>query len=462
MYNEENKNNNIQRNEINSEENLSNVYTGSNTSTEQANTEPGEIANRNNTSKADTQNVQPQKKKKKNKFFVKAIAIVLLAFIAGGASGAGAYFVLDMLNLGEDQLTLNNMSQIGNVDLSKTDIVLDAGSSSESGVITDVTRVVDSVMPAMVSINVTSVTTVTSIWGQKQEYEVHGSGSGIIILQDAGTLFIVTNHHVIDAAKSISVTFSDGKSYEATVKGSDSDYDLAVLSVDLSKVEEGTASEIKCAVLGSSETLNLGEPAIAIGNALGYGQSVTVGYISATEREVQMEDKTMVLLQTDAAINPGNSGGALLNIKGEVIGINSSKYSDTNVEGMGFAIPISDAVPIITEIINETVIPEDEQAYLGISGGTVNSSWTSAYGWPEGVYVSTVTQNSPADLGGIQAHDIIVKFDGKDIQTIDSLTEKLKKKTGGDVVEITVMRQNNYGTFEEKVLTVTLKSKKDS
>ena len=170
----------------------------------------------------------------------------------------------------------------------------------------------------------------------------------------------------------------------------------------------------------------------------------------------------MILIQTDAAINPGNSGGALLNIKGEVIGINSSKYADTNVEGMGFAIPMSDALPIINEIINETAIPEDEQAYLGITGGTVNSSWVSVYGWPEGVYVSAVTQSSPAANGGVRAHDIIVKFDGRAVLTIDSLTEKLGKKRAGDTVEIVVMRQDSYGEFKEQTLTVTLGAKKDA
>lgn len=408
------------------------------------------------TQQNDVKNVQ-NSAKTRSKIAAKIVAFLLIAVLAGGGSEAGVYYLLSKNDQGTDVSGGSLKADIPKVDLS-----VEGTSGSEDGVITSVTKVVDAVMPAMASINVTTTTTITGMWGQTQEYEVQGSGSGIIIAQNDTNLFVSTNHHVIDGAKKISVTFVDGKSYEATVKGSDSDYDLAVIAIPLSSIDSKTLSQIRCAVLGSSENLNLGEPAIAIGNALGYGQSVTVGYISATEREVQMEDNTMTLIQTDAAINPGNSGGALLNINGEVIGINSSKYADTDVEGMGFAIPMSDALPIINEIINETVIPEDEQAYLGITGGTVNSTWVSVYGWPEGVYISAVTKDSPADKGGISAHDIIVKFDGKSTQSIDSLTERLKKKRGGDVVEITVMRQNNYGEFEEKVLTVTLGFKKDA
>lgn len=395
--------------------------------------------------------------KTRSNFAVKIVAFLLIAVLAGGGSGAGVYYLLREADPGT-----GGNDPVQGAEIPKVDLSLEDSSGDEDGVITGVTKVVEAVMPAMASINVTTTTTITGMWGQTQEYEVQGSGSGIIIAQNDTTLFVSTNHHVIDGAKKISVTFVDGRSYEATVKGSDSDYDLAVISIPLSSIDSDTLAQIRCAVLGSSESLNLGEPAIAIGNALGYGQSVTVGYISATKREVQMEDNTMTLIQTDAAINPGNSGGALLNIKGEVIGINSSKYADTDVEGMGFAIPMSDALPIINEIINETAIPDDEQAYLGITGGTVSSTWVSVYGWPEGVYVSAVTKDSPADKAGISAHDIIIKFDGKTTQTIDSLTERLKKKRGGEVVEITVMRQNNYGEFEEKVLTVTLGSKRDA
>lgn len=454
MNNEENKD------IFNNEENNENI-TASEYFTDYQNPDTQAPSNDSDSANSDLQTPneekEPPKKKKRGKLLLKAVAIVLTAVIAGGASGAGTYLLLDKYSSNN-----NSVENVPKVELPSVDLTVNESVNAGEGVITSVTEVAEAVMPAMVSINVTATTTVTGMWGQTQEYEVHGSGSGIVITQSDTTLFVATNHHVIDGAKKISVTFIDGKSYEASLKGSDSDYDLAVISIPISSIESETLSKIRCAVLGSSEALKLGEPAIAIGNALGYGQSVTVGYISATEREVQMEDKTMVLIQTDAAINPGNSGGALLNIKGEVIGINSSKYADTDVEGMGFAIPMSDAVPIINEIINETAIPEDEQAYLGITGGTVNSSWVSVYGWPEGVYISAVTKDSPADKGGIRAHDIIVKFEGKTVQTIDSLTEKLGKKRGGDTVEITIMRQNNYGEFEEKILSVTLGLKKDA
>lgn len=458
MNNEENKKINDSEKENSQSEYFDNCFISAQTSKNDPESDVGSNAADKNALNSSA-NESGHKKKNKKSVALKFTAIVLIALVSGALSGAGTYFLLDRGNdssgvTGDQSLQI----QIPSIDLSHGS----NQSGTSEGVITNVTQVVESVMPAMVSINVTSTTTVTSMWGQTQEYEVQGSGSGIVITQSADTLFIATNHHVIDKAKKISVTFSDGKSYEASLKGSDSDYDLAVVSIPLATIEKDTLAAIRCAVLGSSDALNLGEPAIAIGNALGYGQSVTVGYISAVGREVQMEDKTMVLIQTDAAINPGNSGGALLNIKGEVIGINSSKYADTNVEGMGFAIPMSDALPIINEIINETAIPEDEQAYLGITGGTVNSSWVSVYGWPEGVYVSAVTQSSPAANGGVRAHDIIVKFDGRAVLTIDSLTEKLGKKRAGDTVEIIVMRQDSYGEFKEQTLTVTLGAKKDA
>lgn len=355
--------------------------------------------------------------------------------------------------------TKDNADDTENGQISTTVIV---PSTESSGVVTDLTEMIKEVMPAMVSITVKATTIVNGIFGSQQEYETQGSGSGIIIAQNESVLYIATNHHVIDGAKEILVTFANNKTIKAEVKGSDSDYDLAVLTVKLNEIEAETLNSIKCIAIGSSETLNLGEPAIAIGNALGYGQSVTVGYISALAREVKMEDNTMTLLQTDAAINPGNSGGALLNLRGQLIGINSAKFASTEVEGMGFAIPISDAIPIINDIINEIAIPENEQGYLGISGSTVNASWISYYGWPQGVYISSITKGSPADNSGMKAHDIIVKYDGRDIASIDSLTERLKKKRAGETVDIVIMRQDNYGKFEEKTLKVTLGNRPES
>ncbi len=403
---------------------------------------------------------KPETKPKKSggakKWILSAVAVILIAAIAGACFGVASHIVGGLFD-GEPADT------IGNVEVPKQEpsIMIDPTINTDSdgeGVTTGITQMVEAVMPAMVSINVTATTIVDSGWpfGGKYEQEVQGSGSGIIISQSADTLYIATNYHVIDGAKKITASFIDGKYYEASVKGSDSDYDLAVISIPLKNIDSDTVSKIKVAAIGSSDILKLGEPAIAIGNALGYGQSVTVGYISALAREIEMEDNTMKLIQTDAAINPGNSGGALLNINGEVIGINSAKFASTEVEGMGFAIPISDAIPIINDIINEKTIPENEQAQLGITGSTVESAWVQYYGWPEGVYVSQVTKDSPADKYGIRANDIIVKFDGKTVSTIDSLTDRLKKKRGGETVEITVMRQDNYGKFEEKTVSVVL------
>lgn len=363
--------------------------------------------------------------------------------------------------LNSESSSVTNVEDPNNADtsapnnslLSTTTVV---PSSDANGVITDLTEMIKEAMPAMVSITVKATTIVNGMFGSQQEYETQGSGSGIIIAQNNELIYIVTNHHVIDGAKEIIISCSNEKTFKAEVKGSDSDYDLAVLTVKLSDIDSETLSAIKCISIGSSDTLNLGEPAIAIGNALGYGQSVTVGYISALAREIKMEDNTMTLLQTDAAINPGNSGGALLNLRGQLVGINSAKFASTEVEGMGFAIPISDAIPIINDIINEIAIPEAEQGYLGITGSTVNASWVSYYGWPEGVYVSGVSKDSPADESGIQSHDIIIKFDGRSISSIDSLTEKLKKKRAGEEVEIVIMRQDNYGKFSEKTIKVTL------
>ncbi len=411
--------------------------------------------NLNNDLTNEVKKVKSSGKQKGLKAVLGIVAIILVAAIAGGVFGVVAHYTNKLFD-DEPHET------VGTVDMPDFDpeITIDPTIKIEGdaeGVTTGITEMVKAVMPAMVSINVTATEIVGGgFWGGQYEQEVQGSGSGIIISQTNDTLYIATNFHVVEGAKKISACFIDGKYYEAAVKGSDSDFDLAVISIPLSKIDSDTISKIKVAVIGSSDKLNLGEPAIAIGNALGYGQSVTVGYISALAREVEMENNTMTLIQTDAAINPGNSGGALLNINGEVVGINSAKFASTEVEGMGFAIPISDAVPIINDIINETAIPEKEQAQLGITGSTVESAWVSYYGWPEGVYVSQVTKDSPADKSGIRANDIIVKFDGRTVSSIDSLTEKLKKKRGGETVEIVIMRQDNYGKFEEKKITVTL------
>ncbi|MCI6654818.1 MAG: trypsin-like peptidase domain-containing protein [Clostridium sp.] len=324
-----------------------------------------------------------------------------------------------------------------------------------------VSGVSESVLPSIVAIDVKTTQTSTDVFGRTYEQDASGSGSGIIVAQDSKNVYIATNNHVVADTSSVSVTFNDKSVYSATVKGTDSDSDLAVVEVPLSKLSADTLSNIKVATLGDSDKVKVGTQAIAIGNALGYGTSVTVGYISAKDREVSGEDNTMKLLQTDAAINPGNSGGALVDSSGAVIGINSSKYADTSVEGMGFAIPINTAIPIINDIVKAKTVSEDEQAYLGITGTNVTSEYAQYYNLPEGIYVSSVTSGSPADKAGIKKGDVIVKYKGKDVTTMDGLQEKMALCKAGDKVEITVKRADN-GEYKSVTCNVTLGKKSDA
>ena len=324
-----------------------------------------------------------------------------------------------------------------------------------------VSGVSESVLPSIVAIDVKTTQTSTDVFGRTYEQDASGSGSGIIVAQDSKNIYIATNNHVVADASSVSVTFNDKSVYSSTVKGTDSDSDLAVVEVPLSKLSADTLSNIKVATLGDSDKVKVGAQAIAIGNALGYGTSVTVGYISAKDREVSGEDNTMKLLQTDAAINPGNSGGALVDSSGAVIGINSSKYADTSVEGMGFAIPINTAIPIINDIVKAQIVSEDEQAYLGIKGTNVTSEYAQYYNLPEGIYVSSVTSGSPADKSGIKKGDVIVKYKGKDVTTMDGLQEKMALCKAGDKVEITVKRADN-GEYKSVTCNVTLGKKSDA
>ena len=333
----------------------------------------------------------------------------------------------------------------------------------------DVVQVVEDTMPAMVSIDVLVTQTYQDPFGGfggyfgfggSYEQDVPGSGSGIIIGQNDTELLIVTNNHVVGNAKEIAVKFIDEESVNAYTKGTDPSYDLAVIAVPIQEIKQETLASIKVAVMGDSDALRLGEPAVAIGNALGYGQSVTVGYISALQREVNLLDGTMTLIQTDAAINPGNSGGALLNMRGEVIGINSAKYSDTDVEGMGYAIPITDAIPIINELMNSVVVPESERPFLGIMGQTVPESYRKSLDWPEGVYVSEITEDSPAALSGMRAGDIIVGFNGSEIVSMEQLQEQIAACEIGETVEVTVMRGKRDArgnvSFDEVTLNAVL------
>lgn len=395
---------------------------------------------------ANTSNKKP-KKSGRGKYAAKLVAsAVAFGLIAG--------LVMQGVTYGFSKAGIGN----GATQLATTKTTSSSSSTSSE----DLSGVSSNVMPSIVSITGKFETTSQSWFGQTQSSESEGVGSGIIIGKKDGKILIVTNNHVVADAKSLSVGFVDGKSASATIRGTDSDADLAVVEVNTKDMKASTLKKIAVITLGDSSKLKTGERAIAIGNALGYGQSVTGGYISALNRQVQLTDKTMTLIQTDAAINPGNSGGALLNSKGELIGINTVKYSSEDVEGMGYAIPINTAKPIINKLIKNEATSESEQAYLGVSGQTIDSSMASQFDMPSGVYVQQVIKNSPAQKAGISAGDVIVSIDGSSVSTMDGLKEKISNLKAGKKVKIVVKRQNQMGTYEKKTLTVTLGKKSDA
>ena len=395
---------------------------------------------------ANTSNKKP-KKSGRGKYAAKlAASAVAFGLIAG--------LVMQGVTYGFSKAGIGN----GATQLATTKTTSSSSSTSSE----DLSGVSSNVMPSIVSITGKFETTSQSWFGQTQSSESEGVGSGIIIGKKDGKILIVTNNHVVADAKSLSVGFVDGKSASATIRGTDSDADLAVVEVNTKDMKASTLKKIAVITLGDSSKLKTGERAIAIGNALGYGQSVTGGYISALNRQVQLTDKTMTLIQTDAAINPGNSGGALLNSKGELIGINTVKYSSEDVEGMGYAIPINTAKPIINKLIKNEATSESEQAYLGVSGQTIDSSMASQFDMPSGVYVQQVIKSSPAQKAGISAGDVIVSIDGSSVSTMDGLKEKISNLKAGKKVKIVVKRQNQMGTYEKKTLTVTLGKKSDA
>jgi len=311
----------------------------------------------------------------------------------------------------------------------KTQDSVPAAADASPAIQTDVSAIVEMAMPSVVAINNTMVVEQQTWFGPSQKVEVPSSGSGIIVGQNDEELLIVTNNHVIEDSKELSVTFINNASVNAAIKGTDAESDLAVIAVPLKDIPSDTMSQIKIATLGDSDSLKVGQGVIAIGNALGYGQSVTVGYVSALDREVKTEgETTRNLLQTDAAINPGNSGGALLNMRGEVIGINAAKYSSTSVEGMGYAIPISKAQDIINELMNKrtrTEIEESKQGYLGIQGQNIDETAASMYGMPRGIYVYKIIEGGAAANSDLREKDIITKFDGQTVRTMADLKSML-------------------------------------
>lgn len=417
------------------------------------------------------------KKKKEKKphsggFLKKALVCVSLGLLFGLFAGAGLYIVQAATGvIGSAVTTVESTEETVQAtagrDAQGGAAATAGGTEADSGIrttdsittiVADVSEVVKEVMPAIVSINNHYIEKM-SYFGQTMTSEADASGSGIIVGQNDTELLIVSNYHVIENADELTVQFTEGSEAKASIKGTDPDMDLAVIAVPVSDVDNAALQEIAVATLGDSDSLTVGEPAIAIGNSLGYGQSVTTGVISALNRNIQLSDGTDgTFIQTDAAINPGNSGGALLNMKGEVVGINSNKIGGSAVEGMGYAIPISAASPIIAELMlkeTKNKVAEEERGYLGISGISVTQEVSEAYGMPEGVYISQVYENTAAAAAGLRKGDIIVEFDGDKISSMDALQRELEFYAQGDTVDVTVMTPG-AGGYESRTVQLTL------
>ena len=410
------------------------------------------------------------KKKKEHKKMPKAVAVTGLALMFGVVSSATFlttnYVGTKVLKLGTTQKSTSTTSTsavTSNASLTKTSSV----------VTSDVSSVVENVMPSIVSITNMSVQEVQNYFGGTSKQESESAGTGIIISQNDSELLVVTNNHVVAGSDTLTVTFADGNSVEANIKGTDSEYDVAVVAVPLDSISEDTKKAISVAMLGDSTELKVGEPAIAIGNALGYGQSVTTGVISALNRSVSETDQTtgettessVKLIQTDAAINPGNSGGALVNASGEVIGINSSKLVGDSVEGVGYAIPISDVSDLIENLMNQetkTKVAEADQGAIGIKGMSVSTEYSQQLNMPEGVYVSEVTKGDGAEKAGMTRGCIITGINGTTVSSMDDLQEQLQYYAKGDEVELTIQVPQSNGEYQEQSVTVILGAKQTS
>lgn len=425
----------------------------------------------------------------------KGLTLSLCAVLAGGlaagsfegvnklAGWSGATTVEAASNKNETTLTYaKSEKKEADASDSKSDTGKDTGSTAKGSL--DVSEIASESLPSIVSITTKSVQEVQNYFGmygmygyapQQQEQEVEGSGSGIIVGKNDDELLIATNYHVVEGADTLSVAFTDGNAVEASVKGFDEERDLAVVSVSLDDVEDDTMDAISIAKIGSSDDLKVGEQVIAIGNALGYGQSVTTGIVSAKNRRMDSDNNTVTdgsddssdgvnLIQTDAAINPGNSGGALLNMEGEVVGINSAKLASTEVEGMGYAIAISDVTDILQNLMNETSrdkLDDSEHGVLGIKGSSVSSEAVQMYGIPAGVFVKEVTEGGAADKAGLKANSVITEFNGKTVSSIDQLIEYLSYYEPDEEVELTV--QVPHGTsYKEETVKVTLDENTDA
>ena len=408
---------------------------------------------------AQPKKVQGKGKERKKSKVGKAVGLVASAAVFGLVAGG----VMVGVNTVANSYISSNVETKDNIVIgNQTDIKSDSESTAAPATNLsnmDVSTIVDKAMPSVVAIYGKAEITQNSFFGT-QSYEAQSSGSGIIVGKTDTELLVVTNNHVIADTDSLEVEFNDGTKAAASVKGGDSDNDVAVVAIKLSDLSEDTLSKISIANIGDSNDIKVGQGVVAIGNALGYGQSVTVGYISALNREVKTEGGTSRnLLQTDAAINPGNSGGALLNMKGEVIGINSAKYSDTDVEGMGYAIPISAVKDLIAELSSKetrTVVEAENQGYLGIQGKDIDEEMAKAYDMPQGIYVYKVVEGGAAASSDLKAKDIITKFDGQSVRSMESLKNMLTYYESGKTVDLTVQRLDESGNYVEKTVTITL------
>ena len=391
------------------------------------------------------------KTSKPKKGYMKKVALVVGAAVLFGAVGGvtmqGTSYLTGKLLGKNTKSTVGTTKTVSNAKLT----------TSTSTVTSDVSDIVENTLPSIVSITNMSVQEVQNFFGGISQQESESAGSGIIISQNDSELLVVTNNHVVEGSDTLTVTFNDGNSVEAQIKGTDSARDLAVVAVPLDKISDDTMNAIKVATLGDSDSLKVGEPAIAIGNALGYGQSVTTGIVSATGRTIYGFDGEYI--QTDAAINPGNSGGALLNANGEVIGINSAKINSSAVEGMGFAIPISDASDVIQNLMNKETrskVSDEERGYLGIKGYDVSEEGAQMYNMPTGVYVKEVMSGGGAEKAGLTKGSIITGFEGSSISGMSSLQEQLQYYKAGEEVTLTVQIPDKNGEYTEKDIKVTL------
>lgn len=431
--------------------------------------------NDNNIEREFTQDQQEQKKEKKvrekkpmttGKKWVTVVAMALVfGLIAGGTmfgvNAAGNYLA------GND----SSSDQVGQTQTTSSDSNSSSSDGSGQGTVAEVAK---NAMPSVVTISTMSVEEMRSFFGGTQQYEVQGAGTGVIVGENDTELLIATNNHVVEGATSLSVGFIDEESVEGEVKGTDVNNDLAVVAVKLSDIPEDTMNQIKTATVGDSDDLQLGDQVVAIGNALGYGQSVTSGYVSALDRDLTLTDQSGTtinstgLIQTDAAINEGNSGGALLNMKGELIGINEAKSSSTStgatVDNIGFAIPIDKAEDSLQQLMNlktREKVDASQASYLGIRGEDVSAEASELYGIPTGVVITEVVENGPADQAGVKKGDILTELDGRSISSMAQLQDVLQYYAAGETVDLVVQRSDN-GEYQAQTLSITLGSADDA